>query len=120
MRDRIHVALWRMFHEHRIQPSATLTLGIDFDHLFDMIGQALKTENANQYPPYNIAGEDAYRVTLALAGWTTSEIAVTRSNPRPHADHTLQSPLYCRAGWPRVAAIQLVYRTSLSSDPPRD
>src|ERR1051325_4444898 len=46
--------------------------GIGFDHLFDMLGQAVKNENPAKYPPFNIeqTGEDAYRLTLALAGWS--------------------------------------------------
>jgi len=53
--------------------------GIGFDHLFEMLGQAMNTENTAKYPPYDIerTGEDAYRLTLALAGWSPDEITVT-------------------------------------------
>src|ERR1051325_1474942 len=53
--------------------------GIGFDHLFEMLGQAMNTENTAKYPPYDIerTGDDAYRLTLALAGWSPNEIAVT-------------------------------------------
>jgi len=53
--------------------------GIGFDHLFEMLGQAMNTENTAKYPPYDIerTGEDAYRLTLALAGWPPNEITVT-------------------------------------------
>src|SRR5437763_7025195 len=53
--------------------------GIGFDHLFNMLEQVGKTDQAENYPPYDIerAGEDAYRLTLALAGWTPDEITVT-------------------------------------------
>lgn len=53
--------------------------GIGFDHLFDVLGQAAKAAEATTYPPYDIekTGEDAYRVTLAVAGWTPDEITVT-------------------------------------------
>jgi molecular chaperone IbpA len=53
--------------------------GIGFDHLFEMLGQAMNTENTAKYPPYDIerTGEDAYRLTLALAGWSPNEITVT-------------------------------------------
>jgi len=53
--------------------------GIGFDHLFDVLGQAMNTDNSAKYPPYDIerTGEDAYRLTLALAGWLPNEIAVT-------------------------------------------
>ena len=53
--------------------------GIGFDHLFEMLGQAMNTENTAKYPPYDIErnGDDAYRLTLALAGWSPDEITVT-------------------------------------------
>ncbi len=52
--------------------------GIGFDHLFDMLGQVAETDHSDNYPPYDIekTGEDVYRLTLALAGWTPDEIAV--------------------------------------------
>ena len=52
---------------------------IGFDHLLDVLGQAAKTDDAAKYPPYNIerTGEDAYRLTLALAGWMPNEVSVT-------------------------------------------
>jgi hypothetical protein len=66
---------------------------VGFDRLFDAIDRA--NEAADGYPPYNIAktGADAYRVTLAVAGFATDEIdivvqenflsvsAATRSEP---------------------------------------
>ena len=53
--------------------------GIGFDHLFDVLGRATNADNSAKYPPYDIerTGEDGYRLTLALAGWTPNEIAVT-------------------------------------------
>jgi molecular chaperone IbpA len=53
--------------------------GIGFDHLFDVLGQAADNQNPAKYPPYDIerTGEDAYRLTLALAGWTPNEVTVT-------------------------------------------
>ena len=53
--------------------------GIGFDHMLDMLGQATNSDNPTKYPPYDIerTGEDAYRLTLALAGWTPNEITVT-------------------------------------------
>lgn len=53
--------------------------GIGFDHLFDVLGQAMSSANPTEYPPYDIerTGEDAYRLTLALAGWSPNEITVT-------------------------------------------
>src|SRR5438067_2087348 len=53
--------------------------GIGFDHLFNMLEQAGKTDQADNYPPYDIekTGEDVYRLTLALAGWKPDEITLT-------------------------------------------
>lgn len=52
--------------------------GIGFDHLLDVLGQARNTDET-KYPPYDIerTEEDAYRLTLALAGWTPNEITIT-------------------------------------------
>ena len=53
--------------------------GVGFDRLFDMLDQAGKWEPADNYPPYNIekTGEDTYRVTLAVAGFTPDELSIT-------------------------------------------
>lgn len=53
--------------------------GIGFDRLFDVVEQALKFEPNDNYPPYNIEknGDNAYRVTLAVAGFTPDELSVT-------------------------------------------
>ena len=53
--------------------------GIGFDHMLDMLGQAAKSQNPTKYPPYDIerTGDDAYRLTLALAGWSPNEVTVT-------------------------------------------
>ncbi len=51
---------------------------IGFDRLFAMLDDTLEPED--RYPPYNIArtGEDAYRVSLAVAGFAPSQIGVTQ------------------------------------------
>jgi molecular chaperone IbpA len=53
--------------------------GIGFDRLFDLLEEAGKFEPVDNYPPYNIEkiGEDSYRVTLAVAGFTADELTVT-------------------------------------------
>lgn len=51
---------------------------IGFDHLADLVN-GLSHETAETYPPYDIerSGDDAYRITLALAGFDPSEVTVT-------------------------------------------
>src|SRR5690242_13569811 len=53
--------------------------GVGFDRLFDMLDQAGKWESADNYPPYNIekTDDDAYRITLAVAGFTPDELSIT-------------------------------------------
>lgn len=52
---------------------------VGFDHLADLVDASLRQATDDNYPPYNIerAGEDAYRITLALAGFAAEDIAVT-------------------------------------------
>jgi molecular chaperone IbpA len=51
---------------------------IGFDRLFDLLDETQHRTEDN-YPPYNIErlGEDRYQISLALAGFSTDEIAVT-------------------------------------------
>ena len=53
--------------------------GVGFDRLFDLLEEAGKLEANDNYPPYNIerTGEDQYQISLALAGFTPEEIAIT-------------------------------------------
>jgi molecular chaperone IbpA len=57
---------------------------VGFDRLFSMLDKVAGAEqNAPTYPPYNIerTGENAYRITLAVAGFGESELSVeTREN----------------------------------------
>jgi molecular chaperone IbpA len=58
-------------------PLSRATIG--FDRLFDMLDNAMQFEHVDNYPPYNIekTGEDAYRITLAVAGFTPDELSIT-------------------------------------------
>jgi molecular chaperone IbpA len=49
---------------------------VGFDQLFDLLDQV--SENAPTYPPYNIerTGENAYRVTLAVAGFGEKDLGI--------------------------------------------
>jgi molecular chaperone IbpA len=52
---------------------------VGFDRLFDLLDDTLRWAGEDNYPPYNIerTGEDHYQVSLALAGFTPEEIAIT-------------------------------------------
>jgi molecular chaperone IbpA len=53
---------------------------IGFDRLMRLVDAASRVDNAAPaYPPYNIekTGEDAYRLTMAVAGFSSDEINVT-------------------------------------------
>lgn len=51
---------------------------IGFDHLFDLLENAT-TYDVEGYPPYDVEqeGEDAYRIRLAVAGYTPADVDVT-------------------------------------------
>ncbi|GAC1330399.1 MAG: Hsp20 family protein [Beijerinckiaceae bacterium] len=51
---------------------------VGFDRLFTMLDQATGAEPAPTYPPYNIerTGENAYRITVAVAGFGESELSL--------------------------------------------
>ena len=52
---------------------------IGFDRLFDLVDQSLRFEPEDNYPPCNIVrtGENAYRISLAVAGFKPEQISVT-------------------------------------------
>lgn len=51
---------------------------IGFDRLFSLLDQATGVESVPSYPPYNIerTGEDAYRITMAVAGFSDQELSI--------------------------------------------
>src|SRR5215470_5638927 len=52
---------------------------VGFDRLFSLLDQAAGYDNAApSYPPYNIerTGENAYRITLAVAGFSESDLSI--------------------------------------------
>jgi molecular chaperone IbpA len=53
---------------------------VGFDRLFDMLDQATRVEPMTNWPPYNIekAGDDQYRITMAVAGFSRDEIELTQ------------------------------------------
>ncbi len=53
---------------------------VGFDRLSRLVDSASRVDEAQlAYPPYNIeqSGEDAYRITMAVAGFTDSELTIT-------------------------------------------
>lgn len=52
---------------------------IGFDRLFDLLDQSSHWTAEDNYPPYNIerTGEDHYRISLALAGFSRDEVTIT-------------------------------------------
>ncbi|EHK57680.1 Hsp20 family protein [Allomesorhizobium alhagi] len=51
---------------------------VGFDRLFTMLDSLAQPDNGQTYPPYNIerTGEDAYRISMAVAGFAEDEIAI--------------------------------------------
>ena len=53
---------------------------VGFDRVFDLLDSVAANSSANGYPPYNIekAGDDAYRIVMAVAGFTDAELNITQ------------------------------------------
>jgi molecular chaperone IbpA len=51
---------------------------VGFDRLFNLLDQVGGFESTPSYPPYNIerTGENNYRITVAVAGFTEPEISI--------------------------------------------
>lgn len=52
---------------------------VGFDRLFDMIENQNRAQTGDKYPPFNIErrGDDAYRITLAVAGFKPNDLDIT-------------------------------------------
>ena len=52
---------------------------VGFDRLFDLLEGQSRLNSGDNYPPFNIErrGEDAYRITLAVAGFKPADIDIT-------------------------------------------
>lgn len=52
---------------------------VGFDRLFDLLENATRLETPDSYPPFNLErqGDDQYRITLAVAGFTRDELDIT-------------------------------------------
>ena len=53
---------------------------VGFDRVFDLLDSVASQTNGSGYPPYNIekAGDDAYRIVMAVAGFAEGELNVTQ------------------------------------------
>jgi len=51
---------------------------IGFDRLFQLLDQSTGFDSESTYPPYNIerTGDNAYRITLAVAGFSQGELKI--------------------------------------------
>ena len=51
---------------------------VGFDRLFSLLDNMTHPDQAQSYPPYNIerTGEDSYRISMAVAGFTEEEINI--------------------------------------------
>jgi molecular chaperone IbpA len=81
---------------------------VGFDRLFDVLEHnARATASDSNYPPYDIekSGEDSYRITIAVAGFTRDEIEVTAhqnlltvSARKADAEDGTETPRYIHRG----------------------
>ena len=53
---------------------------VGFDRIFDLLENAARLQPIDNWPPYNIekTGEDQYRITMAVAGFSPDEIDVVQ------------------------------------------
>ena len=52
---------------------------VGFDRLFDLLENTSRSGSGENYPPFNIErrGDDAYRITLAVAGFKPADLEIT-------------------------------------------
>jgi molecular chaperone IbpA len=52
---------------------------VGFDRLFDFLESATRSDQSDNYPPFDIEklSDDSYRITLAVAGFKRDEIDIT-------------------------------------------
>jgi molecular chaperone IbpA len=61
-----------------LDPTALWRSTVGFDRIFDLIDET-RWSGEDNYPPYNIerTGEDQYKISIALAGFSADEVAIT-------------------------------------------
>jgi molecular chaperone IbpA len=76
---------------------------VGFDRLFSMLDNASAVNQTQSYPPYNIerTGDDTYRITMAVAGFTEDELtvevkenALTVTGQKSEAEQAAENFLY--------------------------
>lgn len=67
-----------MRNDFDFSPYYRATVG--FDRVFDLLDSVAGQTGSTGYPPYNIekAGDDDYRIVMAVAGFTDAELNVTQ------------------------------------------
>ena len=57
---------------------------VGYDRLASLLNSATRPDQGAGFPPYNIqkAGEDHYRITMAVAGFSQNELSITSENNR--------------------------------------
>jgi molecular chaperone IbpA len=52
---------------------------VGFDRLFELINDTQRLDSQDNYPPYDIVrtGDDSYRISLALAGFSPDDVTIT-------------------------------------------
>jgi molecular chaperone IbpA len=53
---------------------------VGFDRVFDLLDSVASQASTSGFPPYDIekAGDDTYRIVMAVAGFTEAELSVTQ------------------------------------------
>jgi len=75
----LKIAQWRIFAMTRLDFTPYRRSMVGFDRLFDMLENQGRAASGDNYPPFNIErrGDDAYRITLAVAGFKPADIDIT-------------------------------------------
>jgi molecular chaperone IbpA len=57
---------------------------VGYDRLASLLNSASRLEQGAGFPPYNIqkVGDDHYRITMAVAGFSENELSITSENNR--------------------------------------
>jgi molecular chaperone IbpA len=77
--DQAKIARRRIFVMNRFDLSPYRRSMVGFDRLFDLLENQGRINSGDNYPPFNIEklGSDAYRITLAVAGFKPENLDIT-------------------------------------------